>query len=59
MAAMVVARNGKTCFRAGAIRPPFVLPSETLSQAQPDTTAIARPVFSGPGERWFARCGYM
>ena len=59
MAAMVVARNGKTSLRAGTVRPPFGLPSETLSQALPGTTAIARPVFSGPGERWFARCGYI
>jgi hypothetical protein len=59
MVAPVVVRNGNPCLRAGTGRPPFMLPSETLSQAQPDTTAIARPVFSGPGERWFARCGYM
>ena len=59
MAAAVVVRNGKTCFRAGTVRPSFMLPSEAVSKAQPDTTAIARPVFSGPGERWFARCGFM
>ncbi len=59
MAASVVVRYGQTCLRAGTVRPPFELLSETLSQAQPGITAVARPVFSGPGERWFARCGYM
>lgn len=59
MAVSVVVRNGKTCLRAGTVRPPFALPSETISQAQPGIVAVARPVFSGPGERWFARCGFM